>query len=489
MIFNSVTFICFLVLVVSLYWCLPSPQRLWMLLIASCAFYGFWRWEFLSVMFASALTDYFTALAIDRTPAEQKSTRRALLSITLIVNLGLLVYFKYLFFLTSNFNTLIALTSAKYHVSLPEIILPLGISFYTFETISYTVDVYRGIIPAEKSFLNYALFVTFFPKLVAGPIQRAAELLTQLKNRPRFDLDDLSRGVTRILYGLFLKVVIADNISPLVDEGFAMPAAQLSALDVWTLAFLFGLQIYFDFSAYSHIALGSAKLMGINIPENFNFPYSATSFKDFWRRWHISLSSWIRDYVYLPASGVRVSRTTAAGGIGQSLERERKSAHRNISLFATWAVMGLWHGANWTYVVWGLYHAVMIFIERVGQPLRGLSPVFRSRIAGWLFTVPPAMLGWIVFRAVDLHQAMTLMSQVFRPGAYRHLNFRENTYLVAASLFSLTIVAYFAERLYKTTVKKAWLLRSMVDVPKLAILIVFVFVFLRPIRQYIYFQF
>lgn len=460
-----------------------------MLLVASCVFYGFWRWEFLSVMFASALTDYFTALAIHRTPIEQKARRRALLSITLIVNLGLLVYFKYLFFLTSNFNALISFTSAKYHLSLPEIILPLGISFYTFETISYTVDVYRGIIPAEKSFLNYALFVTFFPKLVAGPIQRAAELLGQLKNRPQFEIDDLSRGVTRILYGLFLKVVIADNISPLVDEGFAMPAAQLSALDVWTLAFLFGLQIYYDFSAYSHIALGSAKLMGINIPENFNFPYSAISFKDFWRRWHISLSSWIRDYVYLPASGVRVSRTTAGGGIGQSLEQEPKNAHRNVSLFATWAVMGLWHGANWTYVVWGLYHALLIFIERVGQPLRGLSPVFRARITGWLFTVPAAMLGWILFRAADLHQAAIMMVQVSQPHGYRHLNFRENTYLVAALLFAVTLAAPVIAQAYRWLSTRLSFCGLVINIPKFAILAIFVFVFLRPIRQYIYFQF
>ena len=418
MIFNSVTFIAFLVVVVSMYWLLPSPQRMWMLLVASCTFYGFWRWEFLSVMFVSAATDYFTALAIFATPLQEKRKRRCLLAFTLIVNLGLLVYFKYLFFFTTNANAGLNFFGFSYNLPVFQVILPLGISFYTFETISYTVDVYRGLIPAEKRFLNYALFVSFFPKLVAGPIQRAGELLAQVKNRPTFDLDYITVGIRRILYGLFLKVGFADNISPLVDEGFAMPAAHLSAFDVWTLAFLFGLQIYFDFSAYSHIAVGSAKLMGIHIPENFNFPYAATSFREFWKRWHISLSSWIRDYLYLPLSGVKVAKTTAAGGIGESLDRTAHDANRTSALFATWAIMGLWHGANWTYLAWGLYHAVMIMLERLFKPVRDCHPFLANRFVGWMLTVPLAMLGWILFRANDLGQAMVMMQKVFVPSEY-----------------------------------------------------------------------
>ena len=333
---------------------------MWMLLIASCTFYGFWKWEYLSVMFISALTDYFTAIAIDKTPVNNKKRRNWLLTITLFVNLGLLCYFKYLFFFTENINNVLNVFHIDYQLTLLKILLPFGISFYTFETISYTVDVYRGIIKSEKNFLNYALFVTFFPKLVAGPIQRAAELLDQLKHRPSFKLDFIAEGIKRILYGLFLKVVLADNISPLVDEGFSIDPNTLSALDVWMLAFLFGFQIYFDFSAYSHIAVGAAKLMGISIPENFNFPYIATSFKDFWKRWHISMSSWIRDYLYLPLTGVTVRKSTGAGGIGEGLDITTASS-KNKALFLTWAIMGLWHGANWTFVFWGLYHALMVF--------------------------------------------------------------------------------------------------------------------------------
>jgi alginate O-acetyltransferase complex protein AlgI len=203
MIFNSVTFIVFLVTVVTLYWFLPPRERMWMLLIASCTFYGFWRWEFLSVMFVSALTDYFTARAIHAAPVEQKRKRRLLLAVTLMVNVGLLAYFKYLFFFTTNVNSALHMVGVNYSLTTFQIILPLGISFYTFETISYTVDVYRRLIPAEKSFLNYGLFVTFFPKLVAGPIQRAAELLVQLKNRPVFNSNISAKASAGFFTGCF----------------------------------------------------------------------------------------------------------------------------------------------------------------------------------------------------------------------------------------------------------------------------------------------
>jgi D-alanyl-lipoteichoic acid acyltransferase DltB (MBOAT superfamily) len=489
MIFNSVTFIVFLILVVGLFWSLPGRARLWMLLIASCVFYGFWRWEYLSIMFISALTDYYTSLAIYNTPPENKRRRRNLLYITLVVNLGLLFYFKYLYFFTDNANTLLGTIGTAYRLPLVEILLPFGISFYTFETISYTVDVYRGLLKPEKSFLNYGLFVTFFPKLVAGPIQRAAELMPQLKTRTYFKWEFLEWGIRRILYGLFLKVVLADNISPLVDEGFAMAPDSLSALDVWTLAFLFGLQIYFDFSAYSHIAVGAAKLMGIQIPENFNFPYIAASFKEFWKRWHISLSAWIRDYLYLPLSGVRVMKTTATGGIGESLEKQPSSFNKNRALFLTWAIMGLWHGARWTFVFWGVYHAIVIFLERQMKPVRDNFPVFNNRFFSWAITMPLAMLSWIPFRAVTLQDSFTMMSKVFIPSSYTFIGMRENIYLITAILFLLvTLNAFLYERTFKVFVKMP-VIRSSYNVVKLAVLIILVYTFLRPISQFIYFQF
>jgi len=283
-----------------------------MIFLASLTFYGFWRVEFLPVMLASTIVDYGAARAIHATDDERR--RRIYLGLSLCVNLGLLFYFKYLIFFASNGTGL--LRSIGFDVADPEwnIILPLGISFYTFQTISYTVDVYRRIIAPQRDFVLYACFVTFFPQLVAGPILRAREVIDQLSVRPRFSLTDFTVGIRRILSGLFLKVVLADNIASLVDAGFRQPIDGLGALDVWTLAFLFGFQIYFDFSAYSHIALGSARLMGIPFPENFNFPYLATSPREFWKRWHISLSSWIRDYLYLPLMGEAV-RDDSRGGL------------------------------------------------------------------------------------------------------------------------------------------------------------------------------
>ena len=486
MIFNSTTFILFLTLVVLLYWILPGNTRMWMVLIASCIFYGFWRWEFLSVMFVSALTDYFTALAIGRTPDQNVIKKNWLLSITLVVNLGLLAYFKYLYFFTENLNGLFHVIGFTFQFPLIQVILPFGISFYTFETISYTVDVYRGLVKPEKNFLNYALFVTFFPKLVAGPIQRAAELLPQLKDRPLFRLEFLSEGLKRILYGLFLKVVMADNISPLVDEGFASNPSSLSAVDVWTLAFLFGFQIYFDFSAYSHIAVGSAKLMGISIPENFNYPYIASSFKDFWKRWHISLSSWIRDYLYLPLSGVKVSKTTGTGGIGESLDSSNRIA-KNKSLFLTWAIMGLWHGANWTFVFWGLYHATLIFLERKLKPIRNRFSFLNRALAGWIFTIPLAMLSWIPFRAKNLADTFAMLGKLVNPTQYRFYTMRENTYLIAALMLFLFLITYFVDQ---TDKKFSYPIpRFVLNCVKFTIIVLFVFTFLRPISQFIYFQF
>jgi alginate O-acetyltransferase complex protein AlgI len=488
MVFNSVTFILFLTLVISLYWLLPKQIRMWMLLLASCVFYGFWRWEYLSVMFISALTDYYTAIAIGNTPIENKRKRNALLAVTLAVNLGLLCYFKYLYFLTDNTNSILDFVGIDFKLPLWRVLLPFGISFYTFETISYTVDVYRGLIKPERSFLNYGLFVTFFPKLVAGPIQRAAELLPQLKERPSFQIGYLAEGLKRILYGLFLKVVLADNISPLVDEGFDLETATLSAIDVWMLAFLFGFQIYFDFSAYSHIAVGAARMMGISIPENFNYPYMASSFKDFWKRWHISLSSWIRDYLYLPLSNVKVVKTTGEGGIGEGLETTNQSA-KTKGLFFTWAIMGLWHGANWTFVFWGIYHAFIIYIERQLKPIRTRFKFLNSYFIGWSFTLSLAMLSWIPFRAKSLGDTFIMFSKLFNPHNYTFYTMRENSYIITALLLVLFLSTFLVNHYLQKRINEIPILSFGINCLKFTIIIIFVFTFLRPISQFIYFQF
>lgn len=489
MIFNSLTFIIFLIFVVTAYWLLPKKYKMWMLLFASCIFYGFWRWEYLSVMFVSALTDYFTAIQIEQTPISNIKKRKRLLAITLFVNLGLLIYFKYLFFFTENVNALSSILGMDFNLPLFKILLPFGISFYTFETISYTMDVYRGLIKAERSFLNYGLFVTFFPKLVAGPIQRASELLNQLKNRPLFQSEFIAEGLKRILYGLFLKVLLADNISPLVDEAFSVDSNTLSAIDVWMMAFLFGFQIYFDFSAYSHIAIGSAKLMGITIPENFNFPYLATSFKDFWKRWHISLSSWIRDYLYLPLAGVKVTETSGKVGIGEGLDKSGNKNSKTKALFLTWAIMGFWHGANWTFVVWGIYHASFVYLERKLKPLRKRFKIFDFNIIAWIITLSFAMLSWIPFRANNLQETFIMFQKIINPKNYLFYTMRENNYLITAFLLILMLVTYFSNTFVEPKLNKFKWASFIFHTIKYSIIIIFVYTFLRPISQFIYFQF
>jgi D-alanyl-lipoteichoic acid acyltransferase DltB (MBOAT superfamily) len=331
----------------------------------------------------------------------------------------------------------------------------------------------------------YAVYVTFFPQLIAGPILRASEVIGQLKIRPAFSTQDLYAGIQRIVVGIFLKVVLADNIAGLVDDGYSQSIATLSALDVWTLAFLFGLQIYFDFSAYSHIAIGSARLMGIQFPENFNYPYSANSPREFWRRWHISLSSWIRDYLYLPLVGARVMNRSTGGLAGAaSVDNRRK----NLALFGTWAIMGLWHGANWTFVVWGLWHAFLVFGYRLCLPMtEQINGTLRS-IGGWIVTLPLIMLGWIPFRATSLSDAFMMTGKVLNPYEYAKLGFRENTYLITGLLFIAVIVA---GSINKQVVPK---LRSVavwpaIEVTSMSIAIALDFVFLRPTNQFIYFQF
>ncbi|HAZ93503.1 MAG TPA: alginate O-acetyltransferase, partial [Chitinophagaceae bacterium] len=323
-----------------------------MIALGSLVFYGFWKPQYTLLLIFAAVMDYYIANAIHHTQNPKK--RKQILVISLVLNLGLLVYFKYLIFFTENLQDLLSAFGSGIALPHLNIILPIGISFYTFETISYTVDVYRKHIKPEKNFISYLSFLVYFPHLIAGPVLRAADILPQFANRVKFNWGYINEGFVRIVTGLFLKVVLADNIAPLVDAGFDMPSASLSAIDVWTLAYLFGFQIYFDFCAYSAIAIGAAQMMGIHFFENFNYPYLAVSPKAFWKRWHISLSNWIKDYLYLPLTGTKVvyDQQQAISEI-----RNTKNAKGYFALFLTWAIMGFWHGANWTFVIWGLYHA------------------------------------------------------------------------------------------------------------------------------------
>lgn len=489
MVFNSLTYLVFLCGVVALYWSLPRRPRLWLIFLASLTFYGFWRVEFLPLMLLSAFTDYAVSLAIAR--SDSLRYRKTMLALSLVVNLGMLFIFKYLIFFAESAYGLTDLLGFDIEMSAMKIILPLGISFYTFQTISYTVDVYRGFIKPERDFILYASYVVFFPQLVAGPILRAREVLPQLDCRPEAKISDLVFGIRRILYGLFVKVVLADNIASIVNSGFAMPTDLLGALDVWTLAFLFGFQIYFDFCGYSHIAIGSARLMGIQFPENFNFPYLARSPKDFWQRWHISLSSWVRDYLYLPLAAEKVN-DRSTGGLARVVELQSRSVSsvrkRNIALLATWAIMGLWHGAAWTFVLWGIYHAIFILLYRVVQSRMPKLPGLISEWAPRCVTLPIIMLGWIFFRA-DLAQSFLMYGKILSPSEYGAMQMRPDTYLVTALLLAGILITYYVKtRLMSLLERLVWLKFSL-DAVVIAVMVFTVFVFLRPINQFIYFQF
>jgi len=476
MFFNSITFLIFLSIVCFIFWNLNKRFRISFLVLSSCIFYGFWRWDFLLLILFSTVLDYTISILIDKND-KNNFRRKIYLLISVVTNVSLLVYFKYLYFIVDNVN--IAFGS---NISLYQIILPFGISFYTFETISYTTDVYRRLIKPESNFLRYALFVTFFPKLVAGPIQRTSEFLDQVINPNKFSFDNLFKGLKRIIEGLFLKVVLADNLSQLVDVGFNIDPDILSGVDVMTLSALFGFQIYFDFAGYSSIAIGCALLLGFKIPENFNYPYISKSFKEFWKRWHISLSSWIRDYLYLPLLGLKVLNTTAKGGIGNKLD-QKKGRNKNLILFITWAIMGLWHGASWTFILWGLIHATLIFIERIKAKYISLKT---NSIINWTIVYIFSMLSWIPFRAENIENTLIMYSKLFDLSSFTNLNMRENYYLIAFILTLLFLFLY-SFKSYKLVNNKIGIF--IIDVSKITVMVVLIYIFLRPIQQFIYFQF
>ena len=481
MLFNSLTYLSLLLFVVILFWNLSGRSRFFLIFISSLTFYGFWKIEFIILLLFSTISDWLISHQIVK--YENKIKKKFLL-LSLIINLSLLFYFKYLIFFSENTFGLLNLMGFKIDPILLKIILPLGISFYTFQTISYTVDVYRKVIKPEKDFIVYACYVTFFPQLVAGPILRAREVISQFKKKNNFNWDYISNGFRRVLYGLFLKVVLADNIAPLVNSGFDLSLETLSAIDVWTLAFLFGLQIYFDFSGYSHIALGSAKMIGISFPENFNFPYISTSPKDFWQRWHISLSSWIRDYLYLPLNKAKVFDRSEGG-----LAKVAKIKGNNKSLFVTMGLMGLWHGANWTFLIWGIYHAIVITIYRLIEPKTYCFPEWFRTSAGILVTLPVMMLSWIPFRANSLNDALDMWLKIFNPLAYTWLGMRENVYIITfLVLISFFIVYLFKVKILPIINSKKYIL-IICDIILITVVTSMVIIFFRSINQFIYFQF
>jgi len=402
MLFNSIEFLVFFPIVGCLYFLLTGRWRWGLLLVASYLFYMAWEPAYALLILASTVVDYCVALWMSAT--ESRAKRRFYLGVSLVCNLGLLFTFKYFNFVSASMTAL--LEGLGFAQALPtlHVLLPVGISFYTFQTLSYTIEVYRGRQEPERHFGIFALYVSFFPQLVAGPIERSYNLLPQLHETCRFDYDRVVAGMRMILWGLFKKVVIADRLGVFVDHIYDTPSAYTGpSLALATLCFTY--QIYCDFSGYSDIAIGCARIFGMDLMTNFNRPYQARSLAEFWRRWHISLSSWFRDYLYIPLGGNRVSRVRWHGNI-----------------LIVFGLSGLWHGASWTFLAWGLVHASYLLTSRATAGWRrglasriGLTRLPRAH-ALWqnAFTFILVALAWIFFRANTLRDAGEVFARLLR---------------------------------------------------------------------------
>lgn len=390
MLFFNNAFLIFFVVFLPLFFICKGQARLLLILAGSYLFYGWWDYRFLSLLIISTGIDYLVGLRLDKTDAAFK--RRMLLLISLIANLGMLGIFKYYNFFAESFTTAFGIPEDERY--LIQILLPPGISFYTFQTLSYTIDVYRRQYRAESNFFAFASYVAFFPQLVAGPIERPGKLLPQIKREPRFRFANLYLGSRLFIIGCFKKLVIADNLAPISDAAFSNPS-QTTSLGLLIGAYCFAIQIYCDFSGYTDMARGIARAMGINLSINFNLPYLAQSLNDFWRRWHITLSYWLRDYVYIPLGGSR-------GGFGKHIK----------NLIITFALSGLWHGASWNFVLWGVLHALWITFELV------LARATKVRLPATLkivITFNVVVLLWILFRAEGIRMAFEYYTYLFSP--------------------------------------------------------------------------
>ena len=397
MLFHSYIFAVFLIVVVAAHQVLPPRFRRHLLLVASYVFYSSWNLHYASLILFSTVIDYWVAGAMARSTDEGR--RRKLLWLSLVVNLGVLAIFKYYNFFAHSLTEV-------FSVSLPlhELLLPVGISFYTFQSMSYTIDVYRREIDTAKDFVDFALFVSFFPQLVAGPIVRAAEFLPQLDRPRRLVPEQAHAGFQLFMIGLFKKIVLADNMAVLVDRVHAGPAVY-SGADLWVTAYAFAFQIYFDFSGYSDMAIGLAKMFGFEFPENFRRPYCAVNVSEFWRRWHISLSTWLRDYLYISLGGNRGSTVRTL---------------RNLML--TMVLGGLWHGANWTFVIWGFLHGSFLMVHRLyGQITRRVDLLARLgktralRFVFVLLTFHCWVVSMVYFRAQSVDVAHLMLGRMFNP--------------------------------------------------------------------------
>ena len=485
MIFNSFSFLIFFIIFLILYWTLNLKLRLILIFFSSLLFYGFWRIDFIPLLLFSVLVDFFASKKIYQT--KLKKTKKKYLILSLFINLGILIFFKYFYFLHESTSQLLSLVGVNVMPIEYKILLPIGISFYTFQSISYTIDVYRNNIKPEKNLLIFANYVIFFPQLVAGPILRASEILWQFKEKRKFKLENFNNGIQRIIFGLFLKIVLADNIAKFVDQGFLMDPKLISAIDVITLSYLFGFQIYFDFAGYSHIAIGCALTMGIKFRENFNFPYHSISPKIFWKNWHISLSSWVRDYIYLPLLNIK-SVNSSGGGFDKYLDHQSLRLYTIFTLFITWSLMGLWHGASWNFVFWGIWNFLVIVLFRfINNFLMNNS--FLKNIISWSISINLIMLGWVFFRSENLDLSFQMITNLLFIKNWTFLSLGENTYIVAFIVTFFYLISPLIIKIFKFISKKYKLMADFILLISIVSSLILILIYNQDVNQFIYFQF
>jgi alginate O-acetyltransferase complex protein AlgI len=483
--FNSFEYAIFLALVVALCWSIPRlgwQNRV--LLIASYLFYARWDWRFLGLILLSTMVDYGVARAM---PTAAPSRRKLLLTISLITDLGILGFFKYFNFFVDSAVSLLHTLGIQANPSSLQIILPLGISFYTFQALSYTIEVYRGNLQPTRSFVNYALFIGFFPQLAAGPIERAARMLPKIENPRSINGERIESALALILLGFFKKMVIADVAATLIAPAVFTDPARFAPGDVLLSVYLFAVQIYADFSGYSDIARGSARLLGFELMENFNQPYFAANIADFWRRWHISLSTWLRDYIFFPFSRALLRRYGS----------RRSTLIQIAAHMLTMLASGLWHGANWTFILWGGLHGIYLSVHRLLLnrkllPVKFTVPLLKRlwSILSVVVTFHLVLIAWVLFRAPSLEQVPIIYSKMgsaLLPAPNSAVNF---SLLIPAILLYVVTLALDIGQIFTReqafTIKLSPTLRTLLYTAAVLCLMVFS---LKPYVPFIYFQF
>ena len=513
MLFNSFEFLIFLPIVFLLYWFVfdyamrgCKRQLLWqnlLIVVASYIFYGWWDWRFLILIAITTVLSFLSGIGIEKSPTQRG--KKLVMIANIVVNLGILGIYKYYDFFATQFARLFGIES---DFLLLHLILPVGISFYTFQALSYSIDVYRKQIQPTHDIVAFTAFLSFFPQLVAGPIERATNLLPQFQNKRTFDYATAVDGMRQILWGLFKKIVVADNCATYVDQVFGDLGSH-SGSTLLLAAVLFTFQIYGDFSGYSDIAIGTAKLFGIKLMRNFNVPYFSRDIAEFWRRWHISLTTWFRDYVYIPLGGSRPEVPARLKAKGERLEARYKKAIAIRNTFVIFLLSGFWHGANWTFVLWGVYHA-LLFIPLL---LMNKNRRYRDTVATitlpdgtiktkWLpsikeagqmlVTFALAVFGWIIFRAQDISQFGEVISTICSDSLLSVPYLVNRAYywpMVINILILLTVewlnrsnAGVLSARVFKMNQLSRWLLYLL--------LIVLIYFFGKfDYTQFIYFQF